>query len=254
MLKRCAAFLFLVFAAFAAVRAEEKTYDFASLPAEEFLRCVRRAPSGETWALMSGTATHRRSGARAIQDSIRIGMRFTPQRILAQLTFAGNEQYELGQTFTEPPVFTQEVRAPDPEKTRLSLYGVAASDLTLGFLYRKLIREEKPDSVKTVSCRVFLLDGGNDDYVRVWISDEYLFPLKAHWFKTLPEESGGEPYRELELGGFRKENDYYVVKELLLFGPDWRTRIEFDRTDAGSASEKAPADLFLDEPDAGGAS
>lgn len=244
------AFMFLV--AFCASAADEPGFD--RLSAEDFLRCARRAPSGESWALMSGAATHRRAGARAISDPIRIGMRFTPQRILAQLTFAGNERYELGQTFSEPPVFTQEVDAPNPEKTRLSLYGVASSDLTLGFLYRKLVREEEPESVKTLPCRVFVLEGADGDWVRVWISVEYLFPLKAHWFKEIPPKSGGEPYRELELSGIRKENDYYVVKELLLFGPDWRTRIEFDRTEAGSADEKPPVDLFLDATEQGGAS
>ena len=48
----------------------------------------------------------------------------------------------------------------------------------------------------------------------------------------------------------KKENDFYVVQELFLFGQDWRTRVEFDKRDAGRVEEaKAPADLFLSKDD-----
>ena len=217
--------------------------------AERFLRMARRAPAGESWAKMEGIATHRRSGSGTVRDTIRVGIRFTPKRVIAQLVFAGNEYYEMGQTFDTPPVFTLETDVPDKDKTRLSLYGIMPSDLTLGFLYRDLVREEKPESVKTIDCRVFVLKGGENDYVRVWLSKEYYFPLKAHWFRTLPDEKT-KPYRELELGGVKKENDFYVVQELFLFGQDWRTRVEFDKRDAGRVEEaKAPLDLFLSKDD-----
>ena len=223
--------------------------DPAKISAEAFLRMARRAPAGESWAKMEGTATHRRSGSSAVKDTIRVGIRFTPKRVIAQLVFAGNEYYEMGQTFDTPPVFTQETDVPDKNKTRLSLYGIMPSDLTLGFLYRDLVREEKPESVKMIDCRVFVLKGGENDYVRVWLSTEYFFPLKAHWFRALPDDKA-KPYRELELGGVKKENDFYVVQELFLFGQDWRTRVEFDKRDAGRVEEaKAPADLFLSKDD-----
>ncbi|MBR4718271.1 MAG: hypothetical protein IKP09_09455, partial [Lentisphaeria bacterium] len=178
--------------------------DPAKISAEAFLRMARRAPAGESWAKMEGTATHRRSGSSAVKDTIRVGIRFTPKRVIAQLVFAGNEYYEMGQTFDTPPVFTQETDVPDKNKTRLSLYGIMPSDLTLGFLYRDLVREEKPESVKMIDCRVFVLKGGENDYVRVWLSTEYFFPLKAHWFRALPDDKT-KPYRELELGGVKKE-------------------------------------------------
>ena len=223
----------------------EASADPGKISAEAFLRMARRAPAGESWAKMEGTASHRRSGASTVKDTIRVGIRFTPKRVIAQLVLAGNEYYEMGQTFDTPPVFTQETDVPDKNKTRLSLYGIMPSDLTLGFLYRDLVREEKSESVKTIDCRVFVLKGGENDYVRVWLSKDYYFPLKAHWFKTLPDEKT-KPYRELELGGVKKENDFYVVQELFLFGQDWRTRVEFDKRDAGRVEEaKAPADLFL---------
>ena len=227
----------------------EEQLDPEKMSSEAFLRLARRAPAGESWAKMEGTATHRRTGSSPIKDTIRVGIRFTPKRVIAQLVFAGNEYYELGQTFDTPPVFTQEIDVPDKNKTRLSLYGIAPSDLTLGFLYRDLVREEKSESVKTLGCRVFILKGGTNDYVRVWLSKDYLFPLKVHWFRSLPDDKM-KPYRELELGGVKKENDFYVVHELLLYGQDWRTRVEFGNCDAGRVEEaKAPLDLFLSKDD-----
>ena len=90
--------------------------DPAKASAEAFLRLARRAPAGESWAIMEGTATHRRSGSSAVKDTIRVGIRFTPKRVIAQLVFAGNEYYEMGQTFDTPPVFTQETDVPDKDK------------------------------------------------------------------------------------------------------------------------------------------
>ena len=89
--------------------------DPAKISAEMFLRMARRAPAGESWAKMEGTATHRRSGSSTVKDTIRVGIRFTPKRVIAQLVFAGNEYYELGQTFDTPPVFTQETDVPDKD-------------------------------------------------------------------------------------------------------------------------------------------
>lgn len=232
-----------------AVQPSPAGQDSKKISAEAFLRMARRAPAGESWAKMEGTATHRRTGSSAIKDTIRVGIRFTPKRVIAQLVFAGNEYYEMGQTFDTPPVFTQETDVPDKDRTRLSLYGIMPSDLTLGFLYRDLVREEKSESVKMLDCRVFVLKGGENDYVRVWLSEDYFFPLKVHWFRSLPDEKM-KPYRELELGGVKKEDDFYVVHELFLFGQDWRTRVEFDKRAAGRVEEaQAPVDLFLSKDD-----
>ena len=40
---------------------------YMDLTSEQFLQAVRRAPGRESWALMTGTATHRRDGFRTIR-------------------------------------------------------------------------------------------------------------------------------------------------------------------------------------------
>ena len=218
------------------------------LPAKDFLKIARKAPASESWAKMEGYATHRRTGAKAIKDNIRIGIRFTSKRITAQIFFADKEFYELGQTFDVIPVFTKDFSEKDITKSRIAMYGIDPSDITLAFLYREFVREEKSEAVKTFPCRVFVLkDKKTNGYVRVWLSTEYFFPLKVHWFNKSPEKND-KPIREMELGGVKKEDGFYVVSELLLFGTNWRTRIEFEKRSAGLVTEKqkSPKDLFLD--------
>ena len=218
------------------------------LSAKDFLKIARKAPASESWAKMEGYATHRRTGAKAIKDNIRIGIRFTSKRITAQIFFADKEFYELGQTFDVIPVFTKDFSEKDITKSRIAMYGIDPSDITLAFLYREFVREEKSEAVKTFPCRVFVLkDKNTNGYVRVWLSTEYCFPLKVHWFNKSPEKND-KPIREMELGGVKKEDGFYVVSELLLFGTNWRTRIEFEKRSAGLVTEnqKSPKDLFLD--------
>ena len=46
---------------------ETQKFNPMDLTSEQFLQAVRRAPGRESWALMTGTATHRRDGFRTIR-------------------------------------------------------------------------------------------------------------------------------------------------------------------------------------------
>ena len=85
--------LFLLFALFGAVaflHGKEKI-DPMKLSAADFLKIVRHVPGQETWAKMEGSASHKREGARRIKAPIRLGIRFTPARIVAQMVFDSKE-------------------------------------------------------------------------------------------------------------------------------------------------------------------
>ena len=48
---------------------------------------------------------------------------------------------------------------------------------------------------------------------------------------------------------FKKENDFWLITGLKLYGPDWRTMISFDKRLAGYPGDAAmPSDLFLLPP------
>lgn len=222
--------------------------DPMKLTAEQFLKIVRHVPGQETWAKMEGMASHKRENSRRIKAPIRVGIRFTPARIVAQLVFNKNEQYNLGQTF-DPPVSTQSSQLPPGVKPKLPLYGIDISDMTLGFMYKDLIREEKPESVKTLKCRVFMLKGLKEgETARIFVSTEYFFPLKVQWFRRDPAKYPGEKYwRMLEIASVKKapDSDFYLIPKLEISGQDWMTMIHFDKRAAGYAKDGTPKDLFL---------
>lgn len=222
--------------------------DPMKLTSEQFLKIVRHVPGQETWAKMEGTASHKRENSRRIKAPIRVGIRFTPTRIVAQLVFNKNEQYNLGQTF-DPPVSTQTSQIPQGVKPKLPLYGIDISDMTMGFMYKDLIREEKPESVKTLKCRVFMLKGLKEgETARIFVSTEYFFPLKVQWFRRDPAKFPNEKYwRMLEIASVKKapDSDFYLIPKLEISGPDWMTMIHFDKRYAGYAKDGMPKDLFV---------
>lgn len=222
--------------------------DPMKLTSEQFLKIVRHVPGQETWAKMEGTASHKREKTRRIKAPIRVGIRFTPTRIVAQLVFNKNEQYNLGQTF-DPPVSTQTSQIPQGVTPKLPLYGIDISDMTMGFMYKDLIREEKPESVKTLKCRVFMLKGLKEgETARIFVSTEYFFPLKVQWFRRDPAKFPNEKYwRMLEIASVKKapDSDFYLIPKLEISGPDWMTMIHFDKRYAGYAKDGMPKDLFV---------
>ena len=226
--------------------------DPMTLPAEDFLRIVRHVPGQETWAKMAGTAQHKRPGARRIKAPVRLAIRFTPTRIVARLVFNESEIYDLGQAF-DPPIATTETQIKPGATPQLGLYGIDVSDMTLSFIYRETIREEKPERVSIFPCRVFMLKGSTEgETARVFVSTEYFFPVKVQWFRKDPGAGqAGTPYRELEIASVKKaeDNDFYLIPKLEISGPDWRTKIDFDERSAGYAKDGMPSDLFAGFPE-----
>ena len=182
-------------------------------------------------------------------EAYRKGVEMTMNQLKSILEGLGVTEIEaLGQTF-DPPVSTYNSQLPKDIKAKLPLYGIDISDLTLGFMYKDLLREEKPESVKTLNCRVFMLKGLKEgETARIFISTEYFFPLKVQWFRRDPAKYPGEKYwRMLEIASVKKapDSDFYLIPKLEISGPDWMTMINFTERAAGYAKDGMPKDLFL---------
>lgn len=233
----------------AAVAGAAEKINLKTIPVEKFLEIARRAPAQETWTKMEGIIQHRRSGSATITSKIRLGIRFTPARIIGQLVLDDVEFYNLGQTFANPPQSTQTLggRALEPDKAKLGLYGVSPDDLLLGFLYQDLVKEEDSMFVSIYHTRVLLMrskDSG--EFARVCISTDYAFPIRVEWFKKDPVAYPLEKaYRTMEVTSIKEKGEFVMVSKLSLNGPGWRTRIEFNDFDAGNAGESMPKDIFL---------
>lgn len=221
----------MIFAAFGAAADE--------LPMEEFLLRARRSNPLATYAKLDGTLQHRRRGADAISMPIYFGALIHPDRMIGQLILGGDEAYLLGQG--KGSGLTSVSRMPGSANSdKLGYVGIRAGDLMLSFLFCKPVKELERESIRgIVPCRVFLLDDpDNRETVKVWISSEHAFPLRAE-FTRYGEK---EPFRDLEAGAFTKKNDLYYIRRIELSGPGWDTKIEFDADSAEVAplSESAP--------------
>ncbi len=209
--------------------------------AQDFLARVRNPPGRDSWASMKGTAQHRRDNARPVKADLEMGIFFTPVRTLAQIRFNGNEIYNIGQSYGKDASTSVDSRIPPGQKPQIGIYGITPEDLAMSFLYWDFLEEHPQDSVRGQPCRVFtLISKDRSERVKVTVSCEYFFPLRAEWFRK--EEK--EPTRKLEAAAFKKSNDYWFVSKLVLSGKNWTTTIRFPEVAAGPFKDKLPAGLF----------
>ena len=224
----CLAFSALVPATFAA---EEQT-----TPISEFMKLARNPYPVSSYAALEGEVRHLRRGGRPETVPFYFGIILQPERMTGQIILDGREGYMLGQTrrsgSSETTVVPMKSNTGDAgSENRLGHMGIRPSDLTMSFLYYPVVRELESESVRTVPCRVVLLESPDKkEQVKVYIARDYHFPLKAEFFEGAA--AGGTPFRTLEINSFRKSDGFYYTDRVGLFGPGWRTSIEFDKSAA----------------------
>ena len=196
------------------------------LPLEEFMRRVRNPYIVASYAALEGTVQHRRAGEPARSAPIYFAVILQPERTTGQIILDNREGYLLGQTRQcgDSETSVLPMRGNPEDAHQLAWMGIRPSDLTMSFLYGTVLREREPETIRMIGCRVVELKNGENETVRVHIAREHFFPLRAEFFKN-GEDS---PYRTLEVNSFRKQNDLYYTDRIGLYGPGWRTRIEFD--------------------------
>lgn len=212
------------------------------LDSKAFLDIARTPSGGNHWVRLSGSVMNRRRGADTIKASLEFATLFTGKRTLAQVIIDKSQGYMIGQVYgagNENTSITP-MKADGYEKPLLGEYGLRPDDLTMSFIYWDFVRELKRDTVKMQDCRVFELQSEDkSELVRVFFSAEYFFPLKVQWLHTGKDE----PHRNLEVSAYRKVNNIHVPSVLTLYGPGWRTRVDFEDIDTGEA-DNIPKNLF----------
>ena len=220
-------FTFLLAVSLLSVFAQAKDVDYSVLAPEDFMNMARyRMTLQNSFADLYGQVTHlRRNQGGAVYYPVHFTVKFGSM-IQARITVNNHEVHQLQKDHRSAfKNVTSNVPANTP--SILSSVGFKVEDLTMDFLDYKVTREYPAETVKTVQCRVLLLSNpANGEQVKVWISKEYLFPLKAEFFAK-GSDLNGKPERTLEITGFEKVNDYYVATEISLFSSQYRTRIAF---------------------------
>lgn len=238
-------YLPLLFSTLFACCAVSAAVDPDKLSSKDFLELMRRPRGVETWGQMSGQIDHARSDGRKSSASIYLATLFAVDRMMSQVIVDNRQGYLIGQSFdgadsgtTVTPMHTVSAKA---GKDLLGEFGLRAEDLTMSFIYWDFVKELPRETITFRTCRVFLLRKG-DEYVRLFVNAQYLFPMKVSWYKGKFDEKE-DPYRTLEATKFKEVNDLWLVTRLQLEGPGWRTRVDFTDAKAGYRATM-PKDLF----------
>ncbi|HBC87949.1 MAG TPA: hypothetical protein DCZ94_13435 [Lentisphaeria bacterium] len=223
----------------------------AKLEPAEFLKIARRPPLEESWAKMNGEISHKRANTDTVKFPIYLGIRFTPERTLAQVVANKNEFYLIGQAYSDKPESTSViVDRPDKDKSVLADCGIRPEDLALSFMFWPLQKELKTEDIKGYACRVFQLQSPDKkESATVYICIQYFFPLKVIWNKEVTGKEQPEIIRTLEVKSFKKEENFWIVNTLDISGPGWRTKIDFSEVAAGYSKNGVPQDIFQKAPE-----
>ena len=215
------------------------------LSANDFLYKVRHPAGRKRWALMDGEVIHRRRGKETVNASLYLGILFNQDRTLAQVVINKEQGYMVGQAFIKGKNGTSIIPMNEITKKKpiLGNFGLRPQDLTMTFLYWNFVKEFPEESCKMIDCRVLLLESPDKkETAKVWISKKYYFPIKVQWTRAGEKE----PFRSLEVSSFKQQGKYGVIKRLELYGPGWRTKINFTKTEVGTPEKGAvPKGLFL---------
>lgn len=222
----------LVAAAFAAGAADLST--------EDFVAKVRASRSVETYAKLTGELQHRRQNNKAYLFPLYVGLIIQQEQYTGQLIIS-DEVYLIGQGMES---CTSTVLPMQKKTDKLDYVGLLASDLTLSFIYNPIVKEEEKSNLRgIVPCRVIRFKSPErNEEIRVFIAENYFFPLKAEFFKSGEDK----PYRVLEIVGFEQKNNLYYASKIRLEGPGWRTRIEFDteKAELGAYDRQNPPKII----------
>ena len=250
MLRNCiyfASLLFIFSIIFPATAiATETKVEYTS---EQFLNIARRAHPEKTWAVLIGSVSNKRRGVPITHKAdIKVGMRFTNSRIMAKVSIKEInenlvESYTVGQPYNGQ---SASILASEDNENDISLlgeFGLRPEDLTMTFLYWNLEKEYNKESVKGFNCRVLeLINPKTEESVKVYISTKYFAPIKVEWFK--PNQKKSSPYRNVIISSFETKGNLGAPSILNIYGPGWRTKVDFSNIRMGYAKDGIPKDIF----------
>lgn len=229
-----------------AAAADGETLD--SLTARQFLVYARRPFRGNAWVRASGYVQFRGKGDRG-KPRMTLAIRYRPDGMRVQVVLDDRWCTTLEETHglgAAPEI--RFIEHPAEDGINLKKLGIEPQDITFSFLYWDIVRELPTDSVRGQPCRVLVLEQpGTGERVRAWFHTKYAFPLRAWWFHP----GADTPWRKLEFKHFKKFGKFWFVKELALYGADWKTRVVFKKVDMAATDERpAPPNLFRSPPPA----
>ena len=206
---------------------------------EQFLKALRNPSSGDTWGRLSGTVFHRRRGADPVEAPISFRTLFSSKTTIGQLVFREKEICQMTQSRVAP--FSSSVENNGP--STLPEVGLRPSDLVMDFIYWKFLGELPRETIRMQECRILVFDAPDaKDLVKVYVNAAYIVPIRVEW----QHKSEEKPFRTLDINGLKKVNELWVVEELSVSGPGWKSMIRFTKLEADYTKQGVPHDLFAE--------
>lgn len=216
----------------------------------EFLARARRQADAASYAMLDGVIQHRKDGGEMIELPVYLGVLITPAGTRAQFIIDGKEGYDIRQVRSgdgKAATVVVPQREGGYPAGRAAEFKLDPADLTTGFLFYDFLQEEEPARVKALPCRVMLLKNPKrDEVVRVYLTREHHFPLKAEFFNR--GKTGGKPDKTLETASFKKQHELYYAELINLHGPGWRTRVQFTSAQVGRPETGRALPIFKELP------
>ena len=204
-------------------------------PKELFLlEARRRVEMQSSFADLRGIVTHlRKNQGGAVYFPIQLLIVFQREDVKAKVVIGNDEEHKFKQNNRTRKTVTSCNK--ELSESLLSKVGIRIEDLTMSFLDYPVTREFPRETVKTISCRVLELLSPEGEVIKIWVAAEYLFPVKVEFYGA-NNHKNSKPVRSLEITGFKKVGNYYVVTDIALSSLEYRTKIVF------SDCEVLPAD------------
>ena len=248
MVKRIISVLVLTAAVFQVFGADPKKS--GKMESEDFLEQCRKQLLGYSWVKLKGNMNHRgKDGKRSRPVKITCAAQLIPNKITFKATLDGGQSFKVEHSFGvkhDTKILENTLK----EDNGFNKVGIKPTDLSLAFMYWDYIKEYEGESVGllgTFKCRVFLLGNPDGkDFVKVWLSEQYLGPLQVHWLKGIKQDDQDNPQQTLEFKDFAEKNKVWVPLESKITNVKGELQILFKGVDA-AFSPTVPEDLYKTE-------
>ena len=240
-----------------------ETTGAGSMSAKDFLHRLRSNYQVGTWVDMRGDLNHKRrlenGKYKSEQAKIKVSILYTKLQAVAMIKLAehdlnanDSEIYKVGQSYNGEAASV--IASNLQDISMIGDFGINPADFAMTFLFWDLanVNQNQTDSVKGLKCRILnLVNPKTKETVKIYASTNYFTPLKVEWFNHEKKT----PYRTMIIESFELKGDLGVPNDILITGPGWKTKVEFNNVKMGyqksanstDKSEKSgvPKDLFL---------
>ena len=204
---------------------------------EDFIAKTRLNLLQHSWLEISGYLFFRPNDGEIIKKSINLKTQINQETLIFQVNINQTEKIRLYQKFGN--IYeSNELFNNLKKKNFFTTIGLNIADLSLSFMYWDLVKEMEKKRIGLHKCRVFLMRNPDDiNFAKIFISKQYLAPLKVEWFTNLQKPS----YQTLEFKSFSEKNSVWSPTKIQITNQKGHINIKADFFKAGKGEKN---DLF----------